>query len=148
MSSFEQYEQMYRESVDHPEQFWSKIARNEFHWEKPFSDDKVLAWNFDRRKGKVFVEWFKDGVTNICYNAVDRHAAANPDRIAFHWEGNDPGDDHHSVTYGQLKDNVCRWANVLRNLDVKVCIYIYIYDFNHHSFVHTLLIFIFIVTLF
>ena len=65
------------------------------------------------------IEWMKDGVTNICYNCVDRHVEAGKgDRIAFYWEGNQLNHET-TLTYRQLQDRVCKFANVLKAQGVK-----------------------------
>ena len=74
LSSMAEYEAMYRESVDEPEKFWSKIA-TQFHWkESPGTGTNTfLKYNFDHTKGPVSIKWMEGGITNVCYNAVDRH---------------------------------------------------------------------------
>src|SRR5438309_10950569 len=67
--------------------------------------------------GDVSIKWFEDGVTNVAYNCIDRHLAKRGDQVAIIWEGDDPKDDKH-VTYQELHDEVCRFANILRNRNV------------------------------
>ncbi|XP_041356714.1 acetyl-coenzyme A synthetase, cytoplasmic-like isoform X2 [Gigantopelta aegis] len=117
VKSLEQYQQLYKKSVDHPEEFWSDIAK-QFYW-KNFTTDKFLEYNFDVRNGPIFVRWMKGATTNICYNAIDRHIENGlSDKIAFFWEGNNP-EDHDRITYGKLLEEVCKCANVLKSLGVK-----------------------------
>jgi len=116
VNSMEQYEKMYRESLDDPEAFWSKIG-NEFHWEKRWN--KLNEVNFDNDKGPVSIKWFLGAKTNLAYNALDRHVLAGKgDKVAFYWEGNEPSESI-SFTYAQLLDKVQRFANVLKSKGVK-----------------------------
>jgi len=70
IKSYEQYEKLYKRSIENPEGFWREIAEELFWYRKP---EKILNYNFDIGKGKVFHEWFRGGYTNICYNCLDRH---------------------------------------------------------------------------
>jgi acetyl-CoA synthetase len=116
VNSMEQYEKMYRESLDDPEAFWSKIG-NEFHWEKRWN--KLNEVNFDNDKGPVSIKWFLGAKTNLAYNALDRHVLAGKgDKVAFYWEGNEPSESI-TFTYAQLLDKVQRFANVLKSKGVK-----------------------------
>lgn len=116
VSSREQYDEMYKRSIEDPEGFWSEIA-NGFHWEQNY--EKVgPEYNFSKKSGRVHIEWFKGGKTNICYNCLDRHVlAGNGDKTCFVWEGNEV-DEVESFTYSQVLDQVCRFANVLKSLGV------------------------------
>ena len=102
---------LYAESIADRSGFWGNIARSEFFWQQPF--DKVYNFNYDHRAGPVTQSWFEGGITNMCFNCLDRHLSAHRDQIAFYWEGNDVG-DAGSMTYGQLHTEVCKFANVLR----------------------------------
>jgi acetyl-CoA synthetase len=115
IQSINEYEEKYQQSIQDPEAFWSQIAKD-FYWNKPFSHKR--SYNYDRRNGKVDIKWFEDGETNICYNCLDRHLENNSDRIALLWEGNEPGDEK-TYTYQQLHEEVCRFANVLKQRGVK-----------------------------
>ena len=76
---------MYKESMENPEKFWLKQAEN-FHWQTQPDPNKVLAYNFDRSQGEIFIRWFDGGKTNLCYNCVDRHVEkGNGKKIAFYW---------------------------------------------------------------
>ncbi|GJQ11766.1 hypothetical protein GpartN1_g3557.t1 [Galdieria partita] len=114
------YFQLYERSVTDPEGFWSEIAKRDFYWHKPFSSP-VLNYNFDIRKGPIFVEWFKGGKTNMCYNALDRHVEAGfGDQVAYYAEGNHLEDSgHRVVTYAELLDKVKRLAVALKARGVK-----------------------------
>ncbi|MCK5270034.1 MAG: acetate--CoA ligase, partial [Sedimentisphaerales bacterium] len=118
---FETYQQMYKRSVDDPEGFWAEMAEKFVSWDSKW--DKVLDWNFKTAN----IEWFKGGKLNISYNCLDRHVeAGHGDQTALIWEGNDPGEDS-KVTYKELMDNVCRFANALKKIGVqkgdRVCLY-------------------------
>lgn len=121
INSFEEYEEAYKESVESPEDFWGEIAANNFEWKKPWR--KVLNWNFSEPK----IEWFVGGKLNITENCLDRHVKDKPNQPAIIWEPNDPNEESVTLTYRQLFERVCRFANVLKRNGVKkgdrVCIY-------------------------
>ncbi len=115
ISSFEQYKAMYDRSINDPEGFWAEQAQ-QFHWFKKW--EKVLNYNYDRRQGKINIQWFIGAKTNITYNALDRHLEKRGDQVAIIWEGNDPS-ECRKITYRQLHADVCRFANVLKASGVK-----------------------------
>ena len=121
ITSFAAYEKAYKESIENPEQFWSKIASENFIWNKPFT--KTLSWDFNDYQ----VKWFEDGQLNITINALDRHVAKHPDKIALIYEPNEPGDDALEISYKELLERVSKFANVLKSNGVqkgdRVCIY-------------------------
>ncbi|MBS1501810.1 MAG: acetate--CoA ligase [Bacteroidetes bacterium] len=120
ITSFEDYQQTYQRSVEKPEEFWADIAGN-FRWRKPWI--KVLDWNFEEPS----VKWFIGGKLNITENCLDRHLEKLGDKPAIIWEPNDPTEDHRVLTYRQLHEKVCEFANVLKNNGAKkgdrICIY-------------------------
>lgn len=120
ISSFDEYKEAYQKSVEQPEVFWADIAEN-FLWKKKW--DTVLDWNFKEPK----IEWFKGAKLNITENCLDRHLADKGDQAAIIWEPNDPQEHHRVLTYKQLHEKVCLFANVLKSNGVKkgdrVCIY-------------------------
>ena len=122
IDSPEKYSQLYKESVNEPEVFWSELASNNFLWEAKWS--KVLDWDF--RKAKV--SWFKDAKLNITINCLDRHVKNHPDKTAIIFEPNNPNEEYKSYSYSELLEEVCKMANVLKSLGVKkgdrVCIYL------------------------
>ena len=122
IDSPEKYSQLYKESVNEPEVFWSELASNNFLWEAKWS--KVLDWDF--RKAKV--SWFKDAKLNITINCLDRHVKNHPDKTAIIFEPNNPNEEYRSYSYSELLAEVCKMANVLKSLGVKkgdrVCIYL------------------------
>ncbi|KAG8442194.1 hypothetical protein GDO86_011118 [Hymenochirus boettgeri] len=109
------YRQMYNRSIHKPEEFWMEVA-SEFYW-KTSPSGKVLDYNFDIRKGKIFVEFMKGATTNVCYNVLDRNIMEKNlgDKTAFYWEGNAP-DNSSAITYWDLLKQVCKFANVLKKL--------------------------------
>ncbi|KAJ8752246.1 hypothetical protein K2173_003882 [Erythroxylum novogranatense] len=113
----QKYLEMYKRSVEDPAGFWSDIA-SEFYWKQKWGQP-VFSENFDVRNGPIDIQWFKGGVTNICYNCVDRNVeSGNADKIAIYWEGNEPG-FQDSLTYSQLLQRVCQLANYLKDVGVK-----------------------------
>lgn len=120
IKSFEEYQRVYKESVENPEAFWASIADN-FVWRKKW--DKVLDWNFTEPKN----EWFKGGKLNITENCLDRHLEESGNVPAIIWESNDPHEKQRVLTYSVLHKRVCQFAQVLLNNGVKkgdrVCVY-------------------------
>ena len=112
--SMNDYLSLYQRSIDDPEGFWSELAEG-FHWFSKW--DQVRSYNYDRRKGPVSIEWFSGAKTNACYNCVDRHLDVRPDKTAIIWEGNEPGEDA-TITFRSLHEQVCKFANVLKNRGV------------------------------
>ncbi|MBZ0273307.1 acetate--CoA ligase [bacterium] len=107
----EDYETMYRRSIENPDAFWGEIA-DTFWWEKKWN--RVSFGDFHKPE----IRWFDGGRTNITVNCLDRHLDARGDHVAYFWEGNEPGEDRR-ITYRELYEDVCRTANVLRELGVK-----------------------------
>ncbi|KAK3232583.1 hypothetical protein CYMTET_57087 [Cymbomonas tetramitiformis] len=118
VSSREQYQEMYDRSINDPGGFWGDIAE-EFFWETKWDPENVVKSNFNMDDGKVEATWFAGGKTNIAYNCLDRHVEnGKGDDIAFYWEGNAIGEDS-TLTFSQLKDEVCKTANYLKSVGVK-----------------------------
>ncbi|MCX6182151.1 MAG: AMP-binding protein, partial [Bacteroidetes bacterium] len=118
--TFEEYQTEYKKSVDSPEAFWAEQAES-FVWKKKW--DKVLNWNFKEPK----VEWFVNGKLNITENCLDRHLATRANQTAILWEPNEPSEPSVKITYKELHQKVCQFANVLKAHGVKkgdrVCLY-------------------------
>ncbi|MGF1525801.1 MAG: acetate--CoA ligase, partial [Candidatus Competibacterales bacterium] len=116
-----QYRAMYQRSVDDPEGFWAEQAEKQLSWFKPWS--KVWEWDYN----KAHIRWFEGGKLNVSYNCLDRHLETRGDRAAIIWEGDSPDEDQ-TITYRQLYQMVCRFANALKDLGVakgdRVCLYI------------------------
>jgi acetyl-CoA synthetase len=109
----DKYEKMYAESVENNEAFWSNQAQR-IDWIKPFTKVKDVSFARD----DVHIRWFYDGTLNVCYNCVDRHLDAKGDDVAIIWEGDDPSRDL-KITYRDLHERVCRFANALKALGAK-----------------------------
>ena len=105
------YKTMYQQSVVNPDGFWREQAQR-IDWIKPF--EKVKQTSFDDHH--VDIKWFADGTLNVSHNCLDRHLAERGDQVAIIWEGDDPA-DHQEITYRQLHEQVCRFANALRGQD-------------------------------
>ncbi len=108
--SMEQYETLYRQSIEDPAAYWAGMAET-FYWEKKW--DTVREYNYHVSKGPIFINWFKNGKTNITYNCLDRHLETRGDQTAIIWEGNTIGEDR-KLTYRELHEKVCRFANALK----------------------------------
>ncbi|MGE0109811.1 MAG: acetate--CoA ligase [Bdellovibrionales bacterium] len=107
-----QYQKMYDESINDPDSFWGKMGKN-LDWIKPYT--KVKNTNFT---GDVSIKWFEDGSLNACVNCVDRHLALRAQDTAIIWEGDSPS-EHKHISYAELYNEVCRFANVLKKKGVK-----------------------------
>tara|TARA_R110002020_G_scaffold165422_1_gene352856 strand:+ start:148 stop:2058 length:1911 start_codon:yes stop_codon:yes gene_type:complete len=118
----EEYFQVYRKSVRNPESYWGEIAEEHFLWHKRW--DKVLEWDFSKPE----VTWFKGAQLNITENCIDRHLRTRGDKTAILFEPNDPKEEAQHITYNQLHERVCKFANVLKSQGIKkgdrVCIYL------------------------
>jgi acetyl-CoA synthetase len=109
------YQAMYRESVADPEAFWGKQARERLAWSKPFT--QVKDTSFDA--SDLHVRWFADGELNVAANCLDRHLAKRPDQTAILWEPDDPNGAPRLLSYRELHERVCKFANALKRLGVK-----------------------------
>ena len=120
ITSFEDYQETYNRSVSDPEGFWNEQAST-FQWKKPYKE--VVKWNFRQPK----VKWFAGGKLNITENVLDRHLATRGKQTAILWEPNDPNAKIRKLTYKQLYQQVCQFANALKAQGIKkgdrVCIY-------------------------
>ncbi len=109
----EEYDAMYRRSVEDPEGFWAEQAEKYITWFSKW--DNVLDWDY---KDEIKIRWFENGKLNACYNCLDRHLETRGDQTAILWEGDDPEEDRH-ITYRELHEEVCKFANVLKSRGVK-----------------------------
>ncbi|XP_018516974.1 acetyl-coenzyme A synthetase, cytoplasmic isoform X3 [Lates calcarifer] len=118
ITSFENYKELYMKSIENPDEFWGDVAKD-FFW-KTKHTGQFLDYNFDVTKGEIFVKCMEGASTNISYNLLDRnvHERKLGDKVAFYWEGNEPGDEL-TVTYRELLQRVCQFANVLKSQGVK-----------------------------
>jgi len=108
-----QYEAAYAASVKDPDGYWGKQAAR-LNWITPFTKVKNVSWDPDN----LFIKWFEDGALNVSANCIDRHLAKHADQTAIIWEGDDPNVSKH-ITYRQLHEEVCKFANVLKARGVK-----------------------------
>jgi acetyl-CoA synthetase len=109
----EKYQAMYKRSVEDPDGFWGEHGKR-LDWIRPYT--KVKDTSFDL--SNVSIKWYEDGTLNVCANCVDRHLEKRGDQVAIIWEGDDPTRDE-KITYGQLHERVCKFANVLKARGVK-----------------------------
>ena len=107
------YRDMYARSVSDPKGFWAEQAKR-VDWIEPFT--KVENSSF--APGNISIKWFEDGVLNVAANCIDRHLHTRGDQTAIIWEGDNPAESKH-ITYRQLHDEVCKFANILRTRNVK-----------------------------
>ena len=116
----DQYRTMYDQSIGDPNTFWGERANDVLAWKKPWQSVR----KFDFHKGEA--SWFDGGELNVSENCIDRHLPKRANQVAIIWEGDDPADDK-KVTYKELHEQVCRFANVLKARGVKkgdrVCLY-------------------------
>ena len=110
--SFEQYREQYQLSISDPEGFWNGIAET-YSWRKKW--DKTLEWEFNTPS----VKWFQGGKLNITENCLDRHLKDRGNKLAIIWEPNDPRERSLRLTYRELFEEVCRYANVLKKHGVQ-----------------------------
>ncbi|MEG0482283.1 MAG: acetate--CoA ligase [Acinetobacter sp.] len=104
----QQYFERYQQSVDDPDKFWAEAA-NKLEWMKPFTQVKNTSYDKDNFK----IEWFADGELNVSANCLDRHLKEHPLKPAIIWEGDHPS-RHKIISFEELHDEVCRFANVLK----------------------------------
>ncbi|KAF2390063.1 acetate--CoA ligase [Pseudomonas frederiksbergensis] len=118
--SQDDYQRLYRQSIEHPSTFWAEQATRFLDWSTPWQ----TVQRYNLKTGEA--AWFAGGKLNVSYNCIDRHLEKRGDQIAIIWEGDDPAESAQ-ITYKKLHHNVCRLANVLKSRGVKkgdrVCIY-------------------------
>ncbi|MFV0645144.1 MAG: acetate--CoA ligase [Sphingomonadaceae bacterium] len=110
----EGYLREYQRSLDDPDGFWSDHAQR-IDWIRPFT--KVKNTSFD--EAGFGIKWFEDGTLNLSANCLDRHLAGHGDEIAIIWEPDDPSDAGRSISYRELYEDVCRFANLLKSRGVR-----------------------------
>ncbi|KAB7898761.1 acetate--CoA ligase [Rouxiella sp. S1S-2] len=110
----EKYQQYYQQSVEDPDAFWGEQAKV-IDWIKPFTQVKNTSF----APGNIDIRWFEDGTLNLAANCLDRHLAERGDQVAIIWEGDDPKAENKFVTYQQLHEDVCKFANVLKDKGIK-----------------------------
>jgi acetyl-CoA synthetase len=107
------YQDLYQRSLRDGDAFWAEQAQR-IDWFKPFTQISDCSF----RRDDLRIRWFADGELNACHNCVDRHLDNHADRTALIWEGDDPADDA-KVSFQELHQRVCRFANVLKAQGVK-----------------------------
>ena len=110
----EQYDRMYQRSVSDPDGFWGEHALR-IDWIKPFTKVKNTSFEWP----DISIKWFEDGQLNVAANCIDRHLAERGDTVAIIFEPDDPKADARHITYRELHGQVCRFANVLKQLGVQ-----------------------------
>ena len=115
-----EFQELYKQSLENPDEFWSSQAESYLDWDKKWEEVK----NTNIEKGEI--AWFSGGKLNASVNCIDRHLPKDKNKIAFIWEGDDP-EESKNITYQDLHDEVCKFSNVLKARGVKkgdrVCIY-------------------------
>ena len=114
VGSMEAYRAMYKRSVEEPEAFWGEQA-GRLSWFQPYNSVKEASFAPE----KLDIKWYTGGVLNASYNCIDRHLDERADQTAFIYEPDDPADGAEHITYGELHEHVCRFANVLKKRGVK-----------------------------
>ena len=102
------YQAMYDASIADPDAFWAEHGKR-IDWIKPYSQVSDISYN----KADLHISWFGDGTLNAAANCLDRHLASRGDQTAIIWEGDDPADSRH-ISYAELYEEVCKFANVLK----------------------------------
>ena len=114
------YHRMYQQSVQDPDKFWSRMAHQFVDWFEPWEEVSNVDYH------KADINWFKGGKLNASYNCIDRHLKDKADHTAIIWEGDEP-DQQRYISFQELHDEVCLFANALKERGVKkgdrVCIY-------------------------
>ncbi|HEX9583346.1 MAG TPA: acetate--CoA ligase [Gammaproteobacteria bacterium] len=108
----DKYQEMYKRSIDDPEGFWSEQADELVDWIRKW--DRV--WEYDFNEAEI--KWFEGAKLNVCYNCVDRHLGDRGDQVAIIWEGDDPKNDQ-KISYRELHEEVCKFANVLKSHKIR-----------------------------
>ena len=116
----ETYHSMYQESIENPDEFWAEQAEKFISWNSKW--DRVSDVDFSQGK----IAWFEGATLNVSYNCLDRHLPERANQVAIIWEGDEP-DSSESITYQELYEMVCKFANGMKDLGVtkgdRVCLY-------------------------
>jgi len=116
IGSMDAYKKLWKRSIEDADNFWAEIASEYVEWFKKW--DKVEEYNFDIRKGPIYLKYFQGGKLNVSYNCLDKQLKTRGNKVAIQWEGNEPGEDR-AITYKQLHEEVCKFANVLKAQGIK-----------------------------
>ena len=118
IKNIQEYEDLYNQSIKNPSEFFGKLAKNDLHWIKDFGTTHNNKFSD--------AKWFESGKINVSQNCIDRHLDDHANKTALIWEGDDPNDSNE-LSFQELHDEVCKFANVLKDLGIKkgsrVCIY-------------------------
>ena len=118
IKNIQEYEDLYNQSIKNPSEFFGKLAKNDLHWIKDFETTHNNKFSD--------AKWFASGKINVSQNCIDRHLEDHANKTALIWEGDDPNDSNE-LSFQELHDEVCKFANVLKDLGIKkgsrVCIY-------------------------
>ena len=116
ISGRDAYDKLWKRSIEDPNGFWAEIAGEYVEWFKKW--DKVEDYNFDIRKGPIYLKYFEGGKLNVSYNCLDKHLKTRANKVAIQWEGNEPKESR-ALTYKQMHEEVCKFANVLKAQGIK-----------------------------
>ena len=114
IKSFDEYQKMYKRSIEDPESFWKEQA-NRIDWYKPF--DKVKDVSYASKN--LHIKWYEGGKLNASYNCLDRHLKSFGDKTALIFEADDPNVPAEHITYRDMYERVCRFANAMKARGVK-----------------------------
>ncbi|GFY47417.1 acetyl-coenzyme A synthetase, cytoplasmic [Trichonephila inaurata madagascariensis] len=118
VSSMDQYKDLYKRSMEDPDAFWSELSQ-QLYWKVKAPPKNLCRFNFDIGQGAISVKWFEGAKTNIAYNCLDRNVERGlGNKTAFLWEGNEVNDTKR-ITYKELLEEVCKFANVLKEKGMK-----------------------------
>jgi acetyl-CoA synthetase len=109
----EKYLALYKRSIEDPNGFWGEMGKR-VDWIKPYTRVKNTSYD----PANVSIKWYEDGTLNVSVNCIDRHLKRRGDQVAIIWEGDDPTQDEQ-ITYKQLYERVCKFANVMKANGVK-----------------------------
>lgn len=111
--NLEKYKKLYAASLKDLDGFWNEQGKR-IDWIKPYTKIKNTRFTYP----DINIKWYEDGILNACVNCVDRHLPTRTEQVAFYWEGDEPNTDK-KITYGMLYENVCKLANIYKELGVK-----------------------------
>ena len=107
------YEELYAASIADPDGFWAEHGKR-IDWIKPYSQISDVSYDAN----DLHIRWYADGTLNAAANCLDRHLAERGDQTAIIWEGDEPDQQRH-ITYKELHEDVCKFANVLKTNGAK-----------------------------
>lgn len=113
VKSLYNYYELYQKSIQNPDNFWSEMSKKHISWFKEW--DKTSSWSFDTAS----IQWFLGGKLNVCFNCIDRHLKDYADKVALIYEGNEVNLESSQLTFKELHEKVCRFANGLKKLGVQ-----------------------------